>query len=124
MMSIALALILLVSTLQFSVYKMECLMSGNTQISLTDFGDCNKTTTGKNAISQRCCDFLEITLDFDYDTKINLNKVKTASHLVVLTKFNAVSFKPVYSNSNFNYYTNLPPPGGYELLKVIQVFRI
>ncbi len=68
-LSFSMILILLVSTLQFSIYKMECLMSGNTQISLTDFDDCNKSTSN-NSISKKCCESPGFALlDVDDDTE-------------------------------------------------------
>jgi hypothetical protein len=117
-------LILLVSTLQFSLYKMECFMSGNTQVSITDFGDCDQSEKDVNSISQRCCGFNDITLDFDYDSKINLKKFKVLNPVVFTLNFEERLLKPAFNKIEFNFYTNLPPPSGYELLKVVQVFRL
>ena len=121
--SFSLILILLVSALQVSLYKMECLMSGNIQISLSSFDDCNKTTKESNSISQKCCDFHDIILDFDYDSN-NLKQVKVLTSPIATLKLNTVSVKPITTNTEFSFYTNLPPPSGYELLKLVQVFTI
>ena len=116
-------LVLLVSTLQVSLYKMECLMSGNIQISLSNFDDCNKTAKDNNSVSQKCCDFHDITLDFDYDTN-SVKEVKTYIFTASTLELNTVLLKPINRTTDFNFYTNLPPPSGYELLKLVQVFRI
>jgi hypothetical protein len=102
---------------------MECLMSGNTQVSLSDFDDCDQNATS-NSISQKCCDFGSITLDFDFETNTNskdLNITTPTFGLYPLTRIIANKITP---QNDFNFYTNLPPPSGYELLKVVQVFRI
>lgn len=116
-------LILLVSTLHFSIYKMDCLMSGNTQISLSDFEDCNEPQKDDNSIAQRCCNFHEVTFNFDYDTDVNLKGLTSFAVPVIRLAINSNS---VESNptTDFNFYTNLPPPSGIELLKVVQVFRL
>ena len=116
-------LILLVSTLQISLYKMECLMSGNTQISLSSFEDCKKTTQNENSVSTKCCDFHDITLDFDYDTN-SVKEIKTFITSAYTLELKTVLLKTVFRTSDFNFYTNLPPPSGYELLKIVQVFRL
>ena len=117
-------LIILVSTLQFSLYKMECLMSGNTQISLSDFEDCTESKKDDNSISQKCCDFHEVTFDFNYDTKINLKDINSYNPTTILLKISADLFNSSPIKTDLNFYTNLPPPSGYELLKVVQVFRL
>lgn len=116
-------LILLVSTLQFSIYKMECLMSGNTQLSLSDFDDCNQNTTN-NCISAKCCDFDVLVFDFEYLTNIN-NQNFSFIFLAIAENFISTTFlSNTVLEPDYNFYTNLPPPSGYELLKVVQVFRI
>lgn len=121
--SFSMILLLLVSTLQFSLYKMECLMSGNTKISLTDFEDCNKSTK-EGSISQKCCDFNEATFDFDYDSKINPDEIKNFNVSTLILNLPYINIKPVLAKADFNFHTNLPPPSGYDLLKVVQVFRL
>jgi hypothetical protein len=121
--SLSMILILLVSTLQFSVYKMECLMSGNTQISLSDFDDCNQKTSN-NAVSQKCCEFGSLTLDFDFETASNSKDLNIAYSNFVRYPLNTIGAKKFSLQSDFNFYTNLPPPSGYELIKVVQTFRI
>ncbi|MBL4594375.1 MAG: hypothetical protein JKX68_11260 [Flavobacteriales bacterium] len=103
---------------------MECLTSGNTTISLSEFKDCNKTKKEENPISQKCCDFNNITLDFDYNSKINSEKIKIFNTPLLVLDISNILLKRVFTSSNFNFYTNLPPPSGYELLKVVQVFRL
>jgi hypothetical protein len=121
--SFSMILILLVSTLQFSLYKMDCLMSGNSQISLSDFEDCNKRTTS-NSVSQKCCEFAHLTLDFDYETALNSKTFKITPSAFIDESFSAITKCKFIPSNDFIFYTNLPPPSGYELLKVVQVFRI
>lgn len=103
---------------------MECLMSGNTTLSLTEFNDCNKTPSKKSNISKKCCDFNDITLDFDYDSNINLKNFEANTSTAIILQNNLILLAPVVKTFNFNNYTNLPPPGGYELIKIVQNFRI
>lgn len=115
-------LILLVSTLNISVYKMECLMSGNTTVSLSDFEDCNNKKNDTCSFSETCCCFHQMNLDFDYQSNISLNsfvQLPAITNNVVL----ALS-EPLVKNLNINLFTNLPPPSGYDLLKIVQVFRL
>jgi len=119
----SMTLILLVSTLQFSLYKMDCLMSGNTQISLSDFENCNKRTAG-NSVSQKCCEFGSLTFDFDYETDTNSKAFKITTSAATHYSLSSVTKSKFIPPTAFNFYTNLPPPSGYELLKVVQVFRI
>lgn len=98
-------------------------MSGNVQISLSSFDDCNKASKDENAISQKCCDFHDITLDFNYDSN-TLTKVKLFNNNILALEISTVLLKTVFRTSDFNFYTNLPPPSGYELLKIVQVFRL
>jgi hypothetical protein len=122
-LSFSMVLILLVSSLQFSVYKMDCLMSGNTQFSLSDFDDCNQKTTTKS-VSQKCCEFGSLTFDFDYETDNNSPNLKITTSNLAITLFSINPTQKTIPQSNFNFYTNLSPPSGFELLKVVQVFRI
>lgn len=117
------ALILLVSSLQFSVYKMECLMSGKTQISLSDFEDCNQNPDDCS-ISEKCCAFSSLTFDFDFDSNIEAESQNPVNPIAVAPQPIFSSFERVFPKNECNFYTNLPPPSGFELLKVVQVFRI
>jgi len=123
LLSFSLTLILLVSTLQFSIYKMECLMTGSTQISLSDFDDCNKRSSDIS-ISKKCCEFGSLTFDFDYQTDVNSKEFKLIVAAFGSPLQNTTTSKKVIPKNDFNCYTNLPPPSGYELIKVVQVFRI
>ena len=120
--SFLLILILLVSSLQFSIYKMECLITGTSAISLSDFEDCNKKSNTDCSISESCCCFHQVDLNFDYHTNFTLeNSIKTS--FIRTINFSAI-FKPTIVNINFNQFTNLPPPSGIYLLKLVQVFRL
>jgi hypothetical protein len=102
---------------------MDCLMSGNTQISLADFDACNKLTTS-NSVSQKCCEFGSVTFDFDYETETNSNALKITASAFTDYSLSSVAKSKFIPPTAYNFFTNLPPPSGYELLKVVQVFRI
>lgn len=115
-------LILLVSTLNVSIYKMECLMSGNTKVSLSDFKDCNNENPENCSFTEICCCFHQMNLDFDYHSNISLKsfiQIPTVTQNLVL-----VLTKPIVKNIILNLFNNLPPPSGYDLLKIVQVFRL
>ncbi len=99
-------------------------MSGKTKISLSDFEDCNKTTDGDCSVSEQCCCFHEMTFDLDYDTKISVSQFKVVNTSILIKHINLIKLKSFYQKVDFNFFTNLPPPSGYELLKIVQVFRL
>lgn len=117
-------LILLVSTLQFSLYKMECLLSGNTTLSLSEFEDCNKKPINHSSFSEKCCNFINITFDFDYNTNISFKEFKCLKSPIVLKQTSIIPSELIANNSPRYFYNNLPPPSGKELLKRVQVFRL
>lgn len=121
--SFLLILILLVSSLQFSIYKMECLITGTSAISLSDFEDCNKKSNTGCSISESCCCFHQVDLNFDYQTNLTLkNSIKTP--FIGINNFSETLKPTIIINVNFNQFTNLPPPSGIYLLKLVQVFRL
>ena len=99
-------------------------MSGKTQISLSDFGDCDQSKKENNSISQRCCDFDNIIFDFDYDSDIQLKNFTSFDVKIIATNIHPILLPKKINKKDVNFYTNLPPPSGYDLLKVVQVFRI
>ncbi len=122
--AILLVLVLLASTLQLSIYKMECLMSGNVQISLSDFEDCNpKQKPGNDcSITEICCCFHQMDLNFDFDSDLS---VKTFIQIPSCTTITLTVLPQLNTTSQyFNFFTNLPPPSGFDLLKLVQVFRL
>ena len=98
-------------------------MSGNTQISLSNFDDCNTQTTS-NSIAQKCCEFGSLTLDFDFETEANSEDFNIPYLGFVRYPLNTITPNKISLQSIHNFYTNLPPPSGYELIKVVQVYRI
>ena len=116
--------IVLVSTLQLSVTKMTCLMTGKVVYSIEDIDDCKPVKKGCN-VDDICCDFHKITFDHNIETLssiadfsfINLDLISVEiPQLISLIKFKEASL---------NFFHNLPPPlSGIALLKTIQVFRL
>lgn len=122
--SLGLILLLLVSTLQLSIYRMDCLMSGKTKISLSEFDDCNKGKSAEDcSITQQCCCFHQMDLNFDFDT--SLSDEAPAINLPVLNaSINIQTLSNELPRILSFYHSDLPPPGGIEFLKEIQVYRL
>lgn len=119
-----LVLLILTASVNVSVNKMTCLLSGKVKYSLEKMEDCSPVK-GDNTISNKCCDFDKIALDYDYDTVVKVTSFDASSFLVVFTKVLVTEFDRVSSSSIVNFYSNSSPPlGGYDLLKLIQVFRL
>jgi hypothetical protein len=116
--------VVLVATLQLSVTKMTCLMTGKIVYSIEDIEDCKPVKKGCN-VDDVCCDFHKITFDHNIETLsskadfsfTNLDLVSVEiPQLISLIKFKEASL---------NFFHNLPPPlSGIALLKTIQVFRL
>lgn len=120
--SFLLVLILLVSTLQFSVYKMECLITGTSKISLSDFEDCNTKSNNDCSFSETCCCFHQVDLNFDYQSNLSFNNI---IKVPIITTFKLpIILKTISTKVEFNQFTNLPPPSGFDLLKIVKVFRL
>lgn len=117
--------VILTATLQVSVTKMTCLMSGKVVFSVTDIEDCAPTKKGCG-IADKCCDFHKITFDYNTNSTLNsvdFNFVKAAD--VLVTNLPKYSIEEVTLQPHFNYFHNLPPPlSGMALLKTIQVYRL
>ncbi|MGB0882486.1 MAG: hypothetical protein ACPGSO_05995 [Vicingaceae bacterium] len=102
---------------------MECLLSGNTTLSLSEFDDCNKKPVNDCTISEKCCCFHEMSFDFDFDSNLKIKSFKIINAPVISSVVNNNNLITYEQNSSY-HYTNLPPPGGTELLKKVQVFRL
>ncbi len=123
--SYLMVLVILVATLQLSVTKMTCLMSGKIVYSLEKMDDCAPVKKGCT-VEERCCDFHIIT--FDYHTisilsSFDFEIIKTVVTWIYIAPI--VLDEPVIQTS-FHYFHNLPPPllSGLQLLKFIQVYRL
>lgn len=124
--SYLMVLVILTATLQVSVTKMTCLMSGKIAYSLEKAEDCAPIKKGNN-VGRKCCDFHKVTLNYQTISTID-------SYHIDYTKLiaNCIFIVPrileqVKVNPSLNFFHNLPPPkllGGIDLLKVIQVFRL
>ena len=119
--SFSMILILLVSSLQVGLYKMECIMSGNVSLSLSEFDSCDKSN---QILSDKCCNFDHVTFDLDFDASVNFKTFKSNIASSFILQKDLPLLKSVLKTDNFNNYTNLPPPGGIDLLKKVQVFRL
>lgn len=99
-------------------------MSGNTQISLSDFNNCEKKEKKECAITEQCCAFNEITFNFDYDSNVSVKPFNFFNSSILFNEINTILLDFIFTKTGFNFYTNLPPPSGYQLLKIVQVFRL
>lgn len=118
------ALLVLFASLQVSVSKMTCYVANDTFYSLSEFEDC--TPSNKEDLSKKCCDFDKVTFNYHVNSTVNsydINISKIA--LLVVDELPQVIKAPVLKHSFLNFFHNLPPPlSGFDLLKVIQVFRL
>lgn len=121
--SYTMIVVLLVSTLHLSINKMECLKSGNTSYSISDFEDCNDNKK-ECSLNEICCEFQKITFNYEYDSPAN-TWVSSIIHLPFIHEVTTVLSQRIFGiiNSSF-FYTNLSPPSGYRLLRLIQLFRL
>lgn len=117
-------LLILTASVNVSVNKMTCLLSGKVKYSLEKMEDCSPVK-GDNTISNKCCDFNKIILDYDYDTLVKVTSFESISFLAIITKAITFGFDKILTSSLVDFYSNSSPPiGGYDLLKLIQVFRL
>ncbi|HRN42465.1 MAG: hypothetical protein KF732_09545 [Flavobacteriales bacterium] len=119
-----LILLVLGSSANISLNKMKCLLTGKVVYSLEELEDCSPQKEG-DSFTQRCCDFYNATLDFEYQTVVK--QITFGVDLVdlpVVISFVSELEKPLFT-SLINFYSNSSPPlSGYSLLKSIQVFRL
>ena len=122
--SYILVIVVLVATLQLSVTKMTCLMTGKIVYSVEDINDCKPVKKGCN-VDDVCCDFHKITLDHSIQT---FTSIEDFSFLNIdLAMFDMPQF---VTEVNLNkaclyFFHDLPPPlSGISLLKTLQVFRL
>lgn len=98
-------------------------MSGNTTLSLTEFDDCNKKPSNDCSFSEKCCCFHEMSFDFDFETNLKVKPFKVFSNPIIVET--TTTLNTVFDRNSIPFsYTNLPPPGGIELLKRVQVYRL
>jgi len=117
-------LLILTASVNVSVNKMTCLLSGKVKYSLEKLEDCSPAK-GENTISNKCCDFNKIILDYDYETLVKVTSFESISFLAIITKAITFGFDKILTSSLVDFYSNSSPPiGGYDLLKLIQVFRL
>ena len=119
-----LILLVLGSSANISLNKMKCLLTGKVVYSLEELEDCSPQKEG-DSFTQRCCDFYNATLDFEYQTVVK--QITFGVDLVdlpVVISFVSELEQPLFT-SLINFYSNSSPPlSGYSLLKSIQVFRL
>ncbi|MBV6483777.1 MAG: hypothetical protein KFKLKKLM_00232 [Flavobacteriales bacterium] len=119
-----LILLVLGSSANISLNKMKCLLTGKVVYSLEELEDCSPQKEG-DSFTQRCCDFYNATLDFEYQTVVK--QITFGVDLIDLpfvASFVSELEKPLFT-SLINFYSNTSPPlSGYRLLKSIQVFRL
>lgn len=98
-------------------------MSGITNISLSDFEDCNSQPKNGCSITEKCCCFHQMDLDFDFDSNIQNDYGKVLTFPVIALPLNVLN-KEIIEIPFLPLFQSLPPPSGYSLLKLVQVFRL
>jgi hypothetical protein len=65
-----------------------------------------------------------VLIERQYNTNVNLKTFKSTIANTFSLQQSVDLVAPIVKTSNFNNYTNLPPTGGLELLKRVQVYRL
>ncbi len=118
------ALVILTASLQVSISKMTCYVANDTFYSLSKFEDCKPKSNCE--LSNKCCDFDKIIFDYNVNSTVNAYDIKLSKIAsLIFEELPQVVKIPVLNKPFLNYFHHLPPPlSGYDLLKVIQVFRL
>jgi hypothetical protein len=116
--------VVLVATLQLSVTKMTCLMTGKIVYSIEDIDDCKPVKEGCN-VDDVCCDFHKITFNHNIQTVSTATNFSFLNLDIVTIEIPQLLTFIKFKESPLNFFHNLPPPlSGIALLKTIQVFRL
>lgn len=119
-------LVILTATLQVSVTKMTCLMSGKIAYSIEKAEDCAPIKKGNN-VGRKCCDFHKVTLNYQTISTIDSFHLDVSKHFLNCIFITPTILEQIKVNPILSFFHNLPPPkllGGIDLLKLIQVFRL
>ena len=118
------ALVILFASLQVSVSKMTCYIANDTFYSLGEFEDCKSKSDCE--LSNKCCDFDKITFDYNVNSTVNFQDISVSKiTLLVVNELPQAVKTPAIQPTFLTFFHKLPPPlSGYDLLKVIQVFRL
>lgn len=122
--SLLLVVIVLSATMQFSITKMTCLMTGKIVFSISDIEDCKPVKKGCN-VDDVCCDFHKITFNHSIESFSSTFISYISPILFVTSSFREPKIVECFQ-CQIDVFNNLPPPllSGIELLKAIQVFRL
>lgn len=117
--------VILITTLQVSLTKMTCLMSGKVVYSVSDMNDCNPEEKGCN-VADKCCDFHKITFNYNTHSTLNVFDVTGLKLTAIVVSFLPKQFfTKVKTTPLLTFFHNLPPPlSGMDLLKTIEVYRL
>ena len=124
--SVCLVVVLLLSSLGFTINKMVCLKSGKVKISLTHVKNCcPEKRSDTSTIKSNCCDLKNTT--FDLDDFSSSQKVNTpiADNFVLAIWQNDFVVAMPCNNPSVLSYNDLPPPlYGRQLLSFISILII
>jgi len=116
--------VVLVATLQLSVTKMTCLLTGKIVYSVEDIDDCKPVKKGCN-VDDVCCDFHKITLDHNIQTYTSIDDFSFFNIDIVVFDVPQFITEVIIEEASLYFFHDLPPPlSGINLLKTIQVFRL
>lgn len=119
-----LVLLILAVSMNINVNKMTCLLSGKIKYSLEKIEDCSPVKDG-NTVSRKCCDFDSISFDYDVETVVKANSFNISQVFTAIVCFATLNIDCCENSFLVNFYSNSSPPiSGYDLLKLIQVFRL
>lgn len=120
-----LILLVLVSSINVSITKITCLMSGRVEYSLAQMQECNPSEEDCGAVRNNCCDFYNATLNFEYQTVVKQISFGVDLITIPFTESFVSNIENLFFTTLVGFYANSSPPlSGYSLLKFIQVFRL
>ncbi|MBA3901150.1 MAG: hypothetical protein H0X62_13255 [Bacteroidetes bacterium] len=123
--TLLLTLFMLISTVGFSLNKMICLYSGKVKVAVFEDVNCNpdEEQNHSEGIDARCCDFLSEYIQIDFLSLEKPVKIPQVSLAILTVLFFDFSL-PEVKNSLFSSIEAPPLRFGFNLLKLISVFRI
>ncbi len=124
--SVFLAFVFTLSSLGFTIGKMECLKSGKTKISFTQAKECcpeKKTTTP--VLKSKCCNIFNSSLKLK-DHSIAIKNIVPQADQILLVYTPSLNYSIYNSSESFlSFYTTSPPPIiDRDIFSLFSVFRI
>lgn len=122
-----LSALILVFSFGFTINKMVCLKSGNTQVSLNNIKDCcsKDTKAAIPVLKPHCCDISFTAFHLNDYSPSEQYSIPVATDYLLPFSLIIPSSYGIASDTQVLHYSDLPPPlYGKQLLSFISVFII